>query len=97
VHAGVGHLVVGRVAHELGGCARRFDVGIDGVAGGAQAEGEEGGADIGCYAGEDYLLFACGFDGGAERGVVPGAVRGSEGGNWQRMGAVVLYFALAAD
>lgn len=75
LHSGAGHLVVSRVAHELGGCARCFDVGVDGVAGGAQAEGEKGSADVGCYTGEDDLLLPCGLDGGAEGGVVPGAVR----------------------
>jgi hypothetical protein len=62
------HLCVGRVAHERRGRAGRFDVGEDGVACGAQREREEGGAD------EDDLLFAGGFDGGAEGGVIPCAV-----------------------
>jgi hypothetical protein len=68
------HLCVGRVAHERRGRAGRFDVGEDGVACGAQREREEGGADVGGYAGEDDLFFAGGFDGGTEGGVVPCAV-----------------------
>jgi hypothetical protein len=75
LHASLGHLRVGGVAHEGRGRARRFNVGEDGIPGGAQTEGEEGGADVGGYAGEDYLGAVGGFDGGAEGGVVPGAGR----------------------
>lgn len=67
-----GHLVVGSVADELGGGTRGFDVGEDGVAGGAEGEGQEGGADVGGDAGKDDLFLAGGFDGGAELWVVPG-------------------------
>lgn len=70
---GAGHLVVGRVADELGGGARGFDIGEDGVAGGAEGEGQEGGADVRGDACEDDLFLAGGFDGCSELGVVPGA------------------------
>jgi hypothetical protein len=70
---GAGHLVVGSVADKLGGGAGGLDVGEDGVAGGAEREGQEGGADVGGDAGEDDLLLAGCFDGLAEVGVVPGA------------------------
>jgi hypothetical protein len=47
-------------------------VGKDFVAGFDEREGEEGGADFGYDAAEDYLVLARCFDGGAEIGVVPG-------------------------
>jgi hypothetical protein len=47
-------------------------VGEDFVAGFNEGQGEEGGADFGYDAAEDYLVLACCFDGGAEVGVVPG-------------------------
>lgn len=67
------HAGVGRVTDELRGRARALDVGEDGVALGAQRQGEEGGADVGYDAGDDDLLLSGGFDGGAEFLVVPGA------------------------
>jgi hypothetical protein len=73
LHAGLGHLCIRRVAHERSGGAAGFDVGEDGIPGGAEGQGEEGGADVGGDAGEDDLGFVGGFDGGAEGGVVPGA------------------------
>jgi hypothetical protein len=79
LHTSARHLIIGRVAYERSGRARGFDVGEDGVAGGAEGEREEGGADVGGYASDDDLFLACGFDGGAEFGVVPCAGRGLGG------------------
>jgi hypothetical protein len=67
------HAGVGRVADQLRGRAGALDVGEDGVALGAQRQGEESGADIGHDAGDDDLLLAGCLDGGAELLVVPGA------------------------
>lgn len=50
----------------------RLRVGEDGVALGAQRQGQELGADVRGDAGEDDLGFILGADGGAEVGVVPG-------------------------
>jgi hypothetical protein len=72
LHASTRHLRVGSVTYERRGGTRGFDVGEDGVAGGAQGEGEEGCADVGGYTGKDDLFLAGRFDGGTEFGVVPG-------------------------
>lgn len=76
LHTSARHLVVSSVAHKLGGGAGGLDVGEDGVAGSAQGERQEGGADVSGDAGEDDLLLAGGFDGGAEFGVIPSAREG---------------------
>jgi hypothetical protein len=71
LHARTRHLIIRRISHELRSRTRCFDVGEDGIAGGAQGQGEEGGADIGGYAGEDDLFFTRGFNGGTELWVIP--------------------------
>jgi hypothetical protein len=67
------HAGVGSVTDELGRSAGSFDVGEDRVTFSAQRQGEECGTDIGDDTGNDDLLLARGFDGGAELGVVPSA------------------------
>ena len=69
------HAGVGNVTDKLRSSAGGLDVGKDGVAFSAEREREEGGADVGGDAGDDDLGLVGGFDGGAELGVVPGAVR----------------------
>jgi hypothetical protein len=75
LHSRPRHLRIRRIAHELGGGARGFNVGEDGVAFLTEREGEEGCADVGRDARDDDLLLAGAFDGGADVGVVPGAWR----------------------
>ncbi len=67
------HAGVGGVADELRGGTGTFDVGKDGITLGAQRKSKEGCADVGDNTGDDDLLLAGGFYGGAEFGVVPGA------------------------
>jgi hypothetical protein len=69
------HAHIRRVSHQSSGSARSLDVGENGVALGAQGEGEERRADVGCDASDDDLRLVGCFDGGAEVGVVPGTTR----------------------
>jgi hypothetical protein len=68
------HAGVGNVTDKRRSSAGGLDVGEDRVAFSAERESKEGGADVGCDAGDDDLGLVGGFDSGAEFGIVPGAV-----------------------
>jgi hypothetical protein len=72
LHARSLHTGVGCVAYKFGVRTRTLDVGEDAVALSTQSECEERSADVGCDTGDDDLLLAGCFDGGAEFGVIPG-------------------------
>ena len=80
--AGAHHAQVGGGGDERACGAAGFDVGPNGVAGGAEGEGAEGRADVGDDAGDDNLRFIRGAYGGLEVGVVPGV-------NWFERGEMV--------
>ena len=69
--AGPLHARIRRVAHQRRRGPRALDVRKHRVAFCAQRERYKGRAHVGYDAGYDDLLFARGFDGGAELGVVP--------------------------
>jgi hypothetical protein len=77
LHARPRHLRIRRIAHELGGGSRGFNVGEYSIAFLAEGQGEEGSTDIGRNACDDDLLLAGTFDGRAYIGVVPSAEKES--------------------
>ena len=69
------HACVCCVTYELRVSTAGFNVGKDGVALGAEGEGEESGANVCGDAADDDLGLVCGADSGLEVLVVPGAGR----------------------
>lgn len=83
LHAGITHTNIGLKCKSLVEGSGGIGVGPDLVSCLAQGERQERGANVGHDSGDDQLLLAGCFDGGAEFGVVPGvdfAVAGDDYG-----------------